>query len=90
MANPTGKSGPHPKPWKDAIMRAIKRREQDDPRALERLATSLLRKVEEGDVSAIREFGDRIDGKVTQTIAGDEDGAAIAMTVITGVPRADD
>jgi hypothetical protein len=57
--------------WREAIDRAIKRREQDDPQALEKLADSLLRKVAEGDVSAIKEFGDRLDGKVTQTIGGD-------------------
>jgi hypothetical protein len=61
------------KVWRDAINRAIKRREDTDPLALERLADALLRKVAEGDVSAIKEFGDRVDGKVAQIIAGDEE-----------------
>jgi hypothetical protein len=59
--------------WRDAIERAIKRREESDPLAMEKLADRLLSKVAEGDVPAIKEFGDRLDGKVAQPIAGDED-----------------
>jgi hypothetical protein len=71
-------AGPPPGPkknkiWREALERAIKRREHDDPQALEKLADSLLRKVGEGDVSAIRELGDRLDGKVTQTHGGDDE-----------------
>ena len=58
------------KPWRDAIQRAIKRREESDPQALERLADKLLKKVADGDVSAIKELGDRMDGKVPQAIGG--------------------
>jgi hypothetical protein len=59
--------------WRDAIQRAIKRREDADPLALEKLADRLLAKVAEGDVSAIKEFGDRLDGKVAQPTGGDEE-----------------
>ena len=69
------------KPWRDAINRAIKRREQDDPQALERLADAFLRKAGEGDVSAFKELGDRLDGKVPQPIAG-EDGEGPARMVL--------
>lgn len=66
--------------WRDALNRAIKRREQDDPLALERLADQLLAKVAEGDVSAMKELGDRIDGKVPQGIVGgDEDDPTIKL-----------
>ena len=82
----SGNPGGRPKRaklWQDAIIRAIKRREQDDPQALERLADRLLSKVEEGDVAAIREFGDRVDGKVAQAlIGGDEDDAPIAIQAV--------
>ncbi len=74
-ANPNGAN--NGRPWKDAIKRAIKRREHEDPQALEKLAERLLRKVEEGDVSAIKEFGDRLDGKVAQAIIGSLDDAPI-------------
>lgn len=59
--------------WKDAINRAIKRREDADPLALEKLADKLLAAVDAGDVAAIKEFGDRVDGKVAQAIIGDDD-----------------
>ncbi len=59
--------------WKDAINRAIKRREERDPLALEKLADTLLAKVAEGDVSAIKEFGDRVDGKVPQGVGGTDE-----------------
>jgi hypothetical protein len=79
MAWQPGESGnPNGQPkrakiWREAIERAIKRREQDDPLALEKLADGFLSKVAERDVAAIKEFGDRLDGKVAQPIAGDED-----------------
>lgn len=68
--NPNGRPK-SAKIWADAINRAIKRREQDDPQALEKLADKLIRKVEEGDVPAIKEFGDRLDGKVPQALVHD-------------------
>jgi DNA-binding GntR family transcriptional regulator len=67
----SGNPGGRPKRaklWQDAILRAIKRREQDDPQALEKLADKLLSQVDAGDVAAMREFGDRIDGKVAQAL----------------------
>ena len=70
--NPNG-APKRAKIWRDAINRAIKRREQDDPQALEKLADKLLVAVDAGDVSAIKEFGDRIDGKVAQAIGGDDE-----------------
>lgn len=75
--NPNGQPK-RTKLWKDAIIRAIKRREETDPQALEKLADKLIAQVEAGDVSAIKEFGDRVDGKVAQAlIGGDEDDAPI-------------
>src|SRR5262245_11476497 len=70
--NPKGQ--PHrTKIWRDAIMRAIKRRESKDPLALEKLADALLRAVEDGDIAAMNHFADRMDGKVSQPIGGAED-----------------
>lgn len=70
--NPAGRPK-RAKLWQEAILRAIKRRENEDPQALEKLADALIRKVEEGDVAAIKELGDRMDGKVAQAIVGGED-----------------
>jgi hypothetical protein len=67
--------------WRDAINRAIKRREDADPLALEKLADQLLVKVAEGDVAAIKEFGDRLDGKPAQAhVGGDDDDTPIQHT----------
>lgn len=69
--------------WRDAIDRAIKRREQDDPLALEKLADKLLGAVADGDVGAMKELGDRMDGKVAQAIiGGDEDDPTVKVQAI--------
>ena len=88
----SGNPGGRPKRaklWQDAIIRAIKRREQDDPQALEKLADKLLSQVAAGDVAAMREFGDRVDGKVAQAIVGDDEADPVTVRqIVTGVPRA--
>lgn len=43
---------------------------QGDPDQLRRIAEKLLAKAEEGDLFAIREVADRLDGKATQTVHG--------------------
>ncbi len=70
--NPAGGST-KPKIWRDAINRAIARRESVDPRAMEKLADKLLDGVAAGDVSAMKEFGDRVDGKVAQPVGGTDE-----------------
>jgi phage gp29-like protein len=54
--------------WGDTIRRAVV---QGDSERLRRIAEALLTKAEEGDLQAIKELGDRLDGKAAQTIAGD-------------------
>ena len=51
--------------WRNTIQRAIK---QGDPDRLRRIAEKLLDKAEEGDLGALKELGDRIDGKTTQQV----------------------
>ena len=52
-------------PWREAITRAIA---QGDREKLRRIADKLLAKAEEGDITAIKELGDRLDGKATQPV----------------------
>lgn len=52
--------------WGDTIRRAIA---QSDPEKLRRIADALLAKAEEGDLGAIKELGDRLDGKAAQSVA---------------------
>jgi len=67
MAGVAGRSGKRQDSlWADAIRRAIKRREESNPQALEYLAETLLNKAAEGDMAAMKELGDRLDGKPTQ------------------------
>lgn len=74
MAFPKGVSGnpsglpKENKLWRDALIRAVKRRESTDPQALEKLADKLISLAYGGDMSALKEFGDRIDGKSKQQL----------------------
>lgn len=64
------------KRWTAAIDRAIaKRSKLEGIEALDTLAEKLLAKVDEGDVSAIKELGDRLEGKPAQSVmlTGDPD-----------------
>lgn len=61
--------------WHAAIMRALERRQPADQRikAIDELADRLLDLVAAGDLAALKEFGDRLDGKPSQqvTLSGD-------------------
>ena len=62
--------------WRNAIETALANRcKSDGQKALVQIAEQLLEKAAEGDLTAIKELGDRIDGKSPQTniLAGDED-----------------
>jgi hypothetical protein len=63
------------KVWRAAIMRALERRKPADQRvqAIDELADKLLELVAAGDLGALKEFGDRLDGKPAQAIVGDDD-----------------
>ena len=55
--------------WRQAIMRAVSRLSKDGKtKHLDILAHRLIRAGADGDVSALREIGDRLDGKPTQGI----------------------
>jgi len=83
--NPGGR--PKSKPFKDALLIEALAAEKGDacyarPGSLRWNARQLL---EKGDVHAIREIADRLDGKVAQAvIGGDEDDAPLKVTVIIG------
>lgn len=70
--------------WANAIRRAVARREKTGKRgSLNDLADVLIDKVLDGDSAAIKEFGDRHDGKPAQVIQGSgPDGEIpVSMTV---------
>ena len=57
---------------------------QEDHKRIHKVAEALFRKAEDGDISAIKELGDRIDGKSMQEISGNSD-APITVIVKTGI-----
>lgn len=73
------------KPWAEALRkRALTRK------SLERIADKLLDMAEGGDMDAIKELGDRIDGKPTQAIAGDADNPLAFELIKRVIVRTDD
>lgn len=69
--------------WRAAIRRALDIRTSRLKRkeALDDLAEKFLAQCDEGDISAFRELGDRLDGKATQPISG-ADGGPVVVEVI--------
>ena len=62
--------------WADAVKRAVNRRltdQEGNPKKLEALADRLVESGLAGDVTALKEIGDRLDGKPAATVQGDPD-----------------
>ncbi len=77
--NPLGR--PKAKPFRDALNMAIAEAGEDF-KALRKVATALLDKASAGDVQAIKEVADRMDGKVPQAIVGDNDEPPVRVEAI--------
>lgn len=78
--NPGGR--PVEKPWSDAIKRALARAEaKQDYRSLNALADKLLDRAAEGDMSALKELGDRLEGKVPQAIVGSDEHPPVQISL---------
>ena len=79
--NPEG--SPKGKPWAGALRRAIA--EADRDKLLE-IAKTLLDKAAEGDMQAVKELGDRLDGRAPQalTLQGDEEGGPVRFKWLDG------
>jgi len=77
-------SGPFAdKPYREALRVAVKRPLNDDAKGktkLDRIAAALVQQACDGDVPAIKEIGDRLDGKVPQAVMG-EGGGPVALAV---------
>lgn len=69
--------------WAETIRRAVI---QDDSQRLRQIAEALLIKASEGDMTAIKELGDRLDGKALQEnkLTGDSDEPVI-IKIVTGI-----
>lgn len=64
--------------WREAIRRALVDKTKREGRdALTAIAHKLLEMCENGDIQAIKELGDRMDGKPTVIVGGDSDNPVI-------------
>lgn len=61
--------------WSDAIRRAVLQGKK-----LDSLANAIITAAEGGDISALKEIGDRLEGKVTQTISGEDGPVELVIT----------
>lgn len=75
------------KPWADALRRALIRYEGGKENALNLIADQTVKLAVSGEQWAIKEIGDRQDGKAAQslTVSGDEDNP---LQVINRIERA--
>lgn len=73
QGNQEAKKADHKKP-RIITQKLIARLNDADGAALDRLIAALIAKAQEGDVPAIREVMDRVEGKVPQGIIGGEEG----------------
>jgi len=70
------------KQWTAAIHRALAKRSRVDAKeALDELAEILLTKAQEGEGWALKELGDRIEGKPHQTIGGEGENGDIPVSM---------
>lgn len=78
MAGVKGRSGrqPNERLWRQVLAEKANQPGLSGRREIEELADVLWQAARAGDVTAIKEIGDRLDGKPVQpnTMAGDDDG----------------
>jgi hypothetical protein len=72
--------------WSDAIRRAAARaakgpKGEGNYAMLNKLADTLVKKAGKGNVPALKEFGDRVEGKVPQAIEGTGPGGTIPVSI---------
>jgi hypothetical protein len=77
-------SGPFAdKLWRDAIRKAALEQAEAKrgPKKLELAARALVNAAITGDVSAAKEMGDRLDGKVPQAVTGEGGTGPVALAI---------
>lgn len=85
--NPGGRA--KGKPWREALLRAVMRREPleatlqegDRPQRIDLMAEAIVNRAIDGDVAASREIGDRLEGKAVQAIEGADGGPLVVQTI---------
>jgi hypothetical protein len=84
MAAPEGnQNAKKAKIWEQAIKRALARRANSTvDHGLDELADKIVAAAASGDAWALKEVGDRMDGKPTTVIAGDDELPPVQLGVI--------
>jgi hypothetical protein len=77
------------KPWLEALNRAMIRYEGGKVNALNLIADQTVKAAVSGDMWAIKEIGDRVDGKAAQslTVSGDEDNPLVFKEVVRTIVK---
>jgi hypothetical protein len=70
--------------WRDAIMRAVHRQiAKGGGKYLDTLANKLVKCALEGDIQAMKEIGDRLDGRAAQSLSvSGADGGALTVRIV--------
>lgn len=75
------------KPFSEALLMMGNRDEGDIPERgltnIQRAAAQLTQKAIDGDIAAVKEFADRLEGKVPQGIVGGDEGEAPVKIINT-------
>lgn len=88
MGAPLGnKNGENGKRWRMAIDTALGKDGKDKAQALAELAEQLVIKAKTGDMSALKEIGDRIDGKSVQPMDIKGELSATVNYKVTGLGK---
>jgi len=75
--------------WRDAINRALENRSRAaQAEAIDALAEKLLTLCDEGDLGALKELGDRLDGKPKQSVdvGTDDPNRSLVVRMLYGKP----
>jgi hypothetical protein len=86
-AQPGNQNAKNAKIWQQAIKRALARASNETVDAgLDKGADALVQSFLKGEAWAIKEVGDRLDGKPAQavTVAGDDEGGPIRHSLTVG------
>jgi hypothetical protein len=85
MAGVAGRSGRRAEsPFRDALRLALTRRDTEKSKALVNLANRLIDKAEEGDLQAIQEIANRLDGKPAQQLVHEGGDEPIRIVAVWG------
>jgi ribosomal protein L17 len=80
--NPAG-APKRPRIFTQSLLTALKQTDADNVEAIQRIADKLVDLAKDGDVQAIKEIADRVEGKVPQAVVGDPDNPLHVKSAVT-------